>query len=138
MSDIKYTRTPADYGVRILGLSSRPLNALLAERIDTLADLMNTSDSVLLKIPNLGRTSLDEIKKALEKFKAEKPDVFEARPEIEARARKSAKKVTLRQYYAGKALQGLMADPNASGSPEYFAKRAFIMADAMLSVEDDE
>lgn len=43
----------------------RTLNCLLAERISTVADLLQYSEHDLLRTPNLGRKSLDEIKEVL-------------------------------------------------------------------------
>ena len=49
-----------------------------------------------------------------------------------------AKDMTLRDYFAAKVMQGLMADPNILPSPEgadmdnIYAEQAYIYADAML------
>ena len=40
--------------------------------------------------------------------------------------------LTMRDYFAAKALQGLLADPNAKGLASVFAKDAYMFADAML------
>lgn len=40
--------------------------------------------------------------------------------------------MTLRDWFAGMALQGLLADPSICGSVEVFAKDAFALADAMM------
>lgn len=38
----------------------------------------------------------------------------------------------LRDYFAAAALQGMLADAEASGEPEIFANAAYMYADAML------
>lgn len=38
----------------------------------------------------------------------------------------------LRDYFAAKAMQGMLADTDTGGRPEYFAKRAYEYADALL------
>ena len=40
--------------------------------------------------------------------------------------------MSLRDYFAAKALQGLLADTNIKSSAEEFASRAYGVADAML------
>lgn len=40
--------------------------------------------------------------------------------------------MALRDYFAAKALQGLLADTNIQGTPEEFATRAYALAGAML------
>lgn len=41
--------------------------------------------------------------------------------------------MTLRDYFAAAALQGMLADANTDGTKELFATRAYAMADAMLA-----
>lgn len=40
--------------------------------------------------------------------------------------------MTLRQHYAGLAMQGILASPYSGKEPAYLAKNAFKIADAML------
>ena len=40
--------------------------------------------------------------------------------------------MTLRDWYAGMAVQGLLSDASVQGTPEEFAQRSFSVADAML------
>ena len=40
--------------------------------------------------------------------------------------------MTMRDYFAAKAMQGLLSDSEVSGTPEEFAIRAYNMADAMI------
>jgi len=44
--------------------------------------------------------------------------------------------MTLRDYFAAKALQGFLANNNASGTPESNATAAYTFADAMLKARD--
>ena len=46
--------------------------------------------------------------------------------------------MSLRDYFAGQALAGLMADPNAEGTPEAFARIAYQIADAMIAERNKE
>lgn len=45
--------------------------------------------------------------------------------------------MTLRDYFAAKALQGLLSDPEIRATPHEFAERAYSMASAMLRVRGD-
>jgi len=40
--------------------------------------------------------------------------------------------MTLRDFFAGQALAGLLADPRSDGNGEWFAKQAYVLADAMI------
>lgn len=40
--------------------------------------------------------------------------------------------MTLRDWFAGQALTGLLSDPSRAGKPQAFAAEAYQMADAML------
>jgi len=40
--------------------------------------------------------------------------------------------MTLRDWFAGQALNGLLSDPNTNGKPNQFADDAYRYADAML------
>lgn len=40
--------------------------------------------------------------------------------------------MTLRDHFAGLAMQGLMSGPNIKAKPLEFSKRAYAMADAMI------
>lgn len=44
--------------------------------------------------------------------------------------------MTLRDYFAAKAMQGLLADPTIKAEPEEFAYEAYNMADAMLKARE--
>lgn len=54
-----------------------------------------------------------------------------------------SKGMTLRDYFAAKALQGLIASPRgtpngADATDTYYAKAAYIMADAMIAEREKE
>jgi hypothetical protein len=42
----------------------------------------------------------------------------------------------LRDYFAAKALQGMLAEPSLKATPQEFAERAYMVADAMLKARD--
>ena len=44
--------------------------------------------------------------------------------------------MTLRDYFAASALQGLIADTSCNGTPEDFAIKSFEMADAMMKARE--
>ena len=56
---------PIPLTVKDLGIDNRALNCLKAEKIETVEDLMEWTANDLLKTPNLGRKSLNEIKEKL-------------------------------------------------------------------------
>ena len=44
--------------------------------------------------------------------------------------------VDLRDYFAAKAMQGLISEPSIQGTMDEFAYRAYAIADAMLTVRE--
>ena len=46
--------------------------------------------------------------------------------------------MTLRDYFAAKAMQGLLSDPNIKASTKEFAAQAYAPADAMLKARSAE
>ena len=46
------------------------------------------------------------------------------------------KGMKLRDYFAAKALQGMLAEPSLKATPQEFAERAYMVADAMLKERD--
>ena len=44
--------------------------------------------------------------------------------------------MTLRDYFAAKALQGLISEPSIQGTMDEFAHRAYAIADAMLTARE--
>ena len=65
---VRFTAKPVEKtvtSISMLGLGYRSKNILMAEGIETVEQLMKLSDMELLKMPNLGRNSLNEIRNAL-------------------------------------------------------------------------
>lgn len=44
--------------------------------------------------------------------------------------------MTLRDYFAAKAMEGMLADPNSGGSSTVIARCAYEIADAMLAARE--
>ena len=44
--------------------------------------------------------------------------------------------MTLRDYFAAKAMQGMIAEPSLKATPEEFAQRAYMVADEMMKARD--
>lgn len=44
--------------------------------------------------------------------------------------------MTLRDYFAAKAMQGMLSDPNIQGTPEEFSIRAYAVANAMIQARN--
>jgi len=44
--------------------------------------------------------------------------------------------MSLRDYFAAKALQAMIAEPSLKATPEEFAQRAYMVAEAMLKARD--
>lgn len=44
--------------------------------------------------------------------------------------------MTLRDYFAAKAMQGLLSDTQVKAAPDEFAENAYRMADAMLAARE--
>lgn len=59
-------------------------------------------------------------------------DIQSAEPNTSDEMVAMARGMTLRDYFAAKAMQGMMADTNLTGLPEEFASRSYAVADAML------
>ena len=46
------------------------------------------------------------------------------------------KGMKMRDYFAARAMQGMLAEPSLKATPEEFAQRAYMVADAMLKARD--
>ena len=44
--------------------------------------------------------------------------------------------MTMRDYFAAKAMQGLISEPSIQGTMEEFANRAYAIADAMMKARE--
>ena len=60
--------------VQDLSISKRSFNALYNDCIETIGDLMGSNVEELLRVPNLGRKSVQEIQMALRKIEFELPE----------------------------------------------------------------
>ena len=45
--------------------------------------------------------------------------------------------ITIQDYFAAKALQGMLAEPSLRATPEEFAQRAYIIANAMIKARSE-
>lgn len=61
----QHAKVKNDRHVNDMGFCNRTLNVLMAGGIDTESKLMDMTDFMLLLIPNLGRRSLNEIRKTI-------------------------------------------------------------------------
>ena len=46
------------------------------------------------------------------------------------------KGMSLRDYFAAKAMQGMIAEPSLKATPQEFAQRSYMVADAMMKERD--
>ena len=46
--------------------------------------------------------------------------------------------MTLRDYFAAKAMQAMIAEPSLKATPEEFAQRSYMVADAMIKARGQE
>ena len=44
--------------------------------------------------------------------------------------------MTLRDYFAAKAMQAMIAEPSLTATPEKFAQRSYMVADAMIKARE--
>ena len=44
--------------------------------------------------------------------------------------------MTLRDYFAAKAMQAMIAEPSLKATPEEFAQRSYMVADAMIKARE--
>ena len=57
-----------EFSIEELDLSVRSYNCLKRAEINTVADLMQKSEDDMIKVRNLGRKSLEEVKKKLQEL----------------------------------------------------------------------
>lgn len=130
-----------------LELSTRANNALLSysvyedgtwkhQPLDTVGKLLQKSESDLLKTPNLGRKSLNEIIYVLNERGLKLKDYKIKAKEIK---KVPMRELNLRDYFAAKAMQADITnyENNSKFGPDFWScenisKRAYNMADAMM------
>ena len=76
-------RDNLDRKIQELELSIRVMNALIQNDIKTVGDLVQTAPTQLLRIPNFGRKSLNEIKEVLGSMSLELGMNIDAQPKEE-------------------------------------------------------
>lgn len=124
--------------LELLGLTVRTRNVLACENILAVGQLVNMTHIDLLKIPNMGKKSAQEIADALSSRGLNLlPDGYSrktravAQPTVEWPALPA---MTLRDYFAAKAMQGFNANPGFNErNHEFIADLAYDQADAMLA-----
>lgn len=121
------------------GLSVRTVNVLKCENITTLGGLLNCSHVDLLKMPNMGKKSAQEIADALQQIGFHLQGERTASPQKVATARLTFPDMTLRDYFAASAMQAMISTAAApclfglDGIDSHTAGAAYAMADAMLA-----
>jgi DNA-directed RNA polymerase alpha subunit len=65
LADAKIKSMSLDVSVSVLKLATRPSNCLLNENIRTVRDLLTYSKRDLMRLPNFGRWSLQEVEREL-------------------------------------------------------------------------
>lgn len=64
----KRNELPPDSPVRVLGLTPRSYNRLIANSIETVGDLVSCKESTLMHFRGMGKTCVEDIKAALAKY----------------------------------------------------------------------
>lgn len=124
-----------------LELSTRANNALLSysvyengtwkhEPLDTIGKLIKKSDIDLIKAPNLGRKSLNEIIYALDERGLK---LFNYKENIKISKKVPMRELNLRDYFAAKAMQALLVTRNDASYLQVMPKICYQWADAMLA-----
>lgn len=121
------------------GLTVRTVNVLKCENITTLGELLNCSHVDLLKMPNMGKKSAQEISDAVQQLGFHLQGERTASTQQVASARLPFPDMSLRDFFAAKALQGMISTAGApcllglEGGESETAKAAYKLADAMLA-----
>ena len=116
-----------DDSIQTLNLTARSQNNLLSENIRLVSQLTKFSERELLKIPNMGRKSINEIKQQLDKFG------FRLSEDTKISSRIMARDATLLDYFASKAMQALIQKSNhESSQADLIANVSYIYAEAMV------
>lgn len=137
-----------DTHISELGLSTRSFSGLVAyhivqpdgswqhEPLDTIGKLIQKTQYDLLRMPNLGRKSINEIIYVLDQHGFKLKDY---KKEIKESHKPKMKDLEMRDYFAAKVMQADISnytDSHQFGkdfwTSENVAKRAYNMADAMM------
>jgi hypothetical protein len=135
-----------DVPVERAGLSVRAVNCLKVLGIKTMAEAAEATDAELFSAPNFGRMTLLEVREAI--FQRGGPMPSEYVRKIGASARKAkpaavaavpmAQGMTLRDWFAGQALHGLLSNPKSRATVVDFAESAYRMADGMIAARSGQ
>ena len=114
--------------VEELELSTRSLNVLLSNDIFTIKDLIRRTERECLRMENMGRKSLNEIKEHLAVNGFVLGTLFEE-PEKSINFKIS---YHLRDWFAGQALVGLLANPETIPDSNLITTASYRLADEMM------
>jgi hypothetical protein len=111
--------------IDVLNLGNRAKNGLKADGILTVQQLVEKRGVDLLKLPNFGRLTLNEVIEKLAFYGLE----LSGEPKI---SKPQMPQMTLRDYFAAKAMQADMAAGVHENEFAWSAARSYKMAGAML------
>ena len=128
--------------IDVFELTVRSKNVLKAEGIFTIKNLVQYTERDLIRLPNMGRKSLNEIKEHLAVHSLVLGSIFEEPEKIDLN-------INLRDWFAGIAMQAMLPtynipdvfDDTTQGKDdpsmtELIAIDAYIMAETMLKVRE--
>ena len=112
--------------IDMLELTVRSNNVLKAEGIFTIKNLVQYTERDLIRLPNMGRKSLNEIKEHLAVHNLVLGSIFEE-PE-----KKINLNIGLRDWFAGQALVGLLANPETIPDSNIITTASYRIADEIM------
>ena len=113
-----------------LELSVRTANVLkLMGDVDTMDDFLALTEGRVRAVRGAGRRVWQEIRSV-------QMDLQRQMREAEGRSAEEIDKTVLRDWFAGKALAGLLVDSEADCRPESVAQACYRYADAMLAARE--
>ena len=120
-----------------LKLTTRATNVLRAKNIKTIEQLTLLTGNDLLKIPDIGRKTLKDIETELAVLNLRLKGIpaFPKTPFIKVGTPQNV--MTLRDYFAGQAMQAMMSDPNLDMGCNKVAQLSYNMADAMMKARTE-
>lgn len=118
-----------------LEIGSRAERVLRQQGIDNALKLIELDTAQLAKMKGIGVGTIADIRQAQREVKRERAEMRFRRSGGYAFPGEVGRGMTLRQWYAGLALQGLMADPEVDGKPDTVAQACLRYADALIKAE---
>ena len=120
-----------------LKLTTRATNVLRAKNIKTIEQLTLLTEFDLLKIPDIGRKTLKDIETELAVLNLRLKGIpaFPKTPFIKIGTPQNG--MTLLDYFAAKAMQAMMSDPNLDMGCNKVAQLSYNMADAMMKARTE-